>query len=422
MQQSFDAYAALRHVDYRRLLTGNILASVATEMQSVAIGWELYQRTESAAALGLVGLVQFLPVILLSLPAGHAADRYSRKKLLVSAQAVMACASLGLAALSLLQGPVPFIYVCLLIVGVSQAFNAPARWALVPQVVPSETLANAMTWNSSGWQVAATVGPALGGSVIWATGHAAGAFLLAALCSLVCAGLVLPIRPLLTTMQREPMSLRSLLAGAALVWSNKLILATITLDLFAVLLGGATALLPIFARDILRVGPSGLGWLRAAPSMGALVMAMALAHRPPLRRAGPALLWSVAGFGLATIVFGVSENFFLSFAMLALTGAFDNVSVVVRSTLVQVLTSDALRGRVSAVNAIFISSSNQLGAFESGITAAWFGPVWSVIGGGIGTLIVVAAVMGIWPEVLRLGRLDAATPRPEELNHGEPGA
>jgi MFS family permease len=203
------------------------------------------------------------------------------------------------------------------------------------------------------------------------------------------------------------MSLRSLLAGAAFVWRTKLILATITLDLFAVLLGGATALLPIFARDILEVGPSGLGWLRAAPSLGALVMALTMAHRPPLRRAGRALLWSVAGFGLATIVFGFSQNFFLSLAMLALTGAFDNVSMVVRSTLVQVLPSDAMRGRVSAVNAIFIGSSNQLGAFESGITAAWFGPVWSVVGGGIGTLLVVMSVMGIWPEVLRLGRLEA---------------
>jgi MFS family permease len=415
MQPSFHPYAALRHPDYRRLLTGNILAAVASEMQSVAIGWELYQRTNSAAALGLVGLVQFLPVILLSLPAGHVADRYSRKWLLVAAQGVMACASLGLATLSLLQGPVPLIYVCLLIVGVSQAFSAPARWALVPQVVPAEALANAMTWNSSGWHVAATVGPALGGGVIWATGHAGGAFLLAALCSLTCAGLVLPVRPLLAAIQREPMSIRSLLAGAAFVWSNKLILATITLDLFAVLLGGATALLPIFARDILEVGPSGLGWLRAAPSLGALVMALTMAHRPPLQRAGRALLWSVAGFGSATIVFGVSQNFFLSFAMLALTGAFDNVSMVVRSTLVQVLTSDAMRGRVSAVNAIFIGSSNQLGAFESGMTAAWFGPVWSVVGGGIGTLLVVMAVMGIWPEVLRLGKLDAEPGDKEEM-------
>jgi MFS family permease len=407
MQQSFNPYEALQRADFRRLLTGSLLASIGSEMQSVAVGWELYQRTDSATALGLVGLVQFLPVILLSLPAGHAADRYSRKKLLVSSQGVMACASLGLAALSFFQGPVPLMYVCLLIVGISQAFNAPARWALVPQVVPAEALPNAMTWTNSGWQVAATVGPALGGGVIWATSHASGAFLIAALCSLTCAALVLPIRPMLSALKREPVSLRSLLAGAAFVWNTKLILATITLDLFAVLLGGATALLPIFARDILKVGPSGLGWLRAAPSLGALAMALVLAHRPPLRRAGRALLWSVAGFGAATIVFGVSENFYLSFAMLALTGAFDNVSVVVRSTLVQVLTSDEMRGRVSAVNAIFIGSSNQLGAFESGITAAWFGPVWSVVGGGMGTLFIVAIVMGIWPEVLRLGRLDA---------------
>jgi MFS family permease len=200
------------------------------------------------------------------------------------------------------------------------------------------------------------------------------------------------------------------------VWRTKPILATITLDLFAVLFGGATALLPIFARDILHVGPTGLGWLQAAPALGALVMALSLAHRPPLRRCGRAMLGAVAGFGLATVVFGLSHDFLLSFVMLAMTGALDNISVVVRGTLVQVLTPETMRGRVSAVNALFISSSNQLGAFESGITAAWFGPVLSVVGGGIGTLLVVGAVMWIWPEVLRLGPLHRPKePSPEPM-------
>jgi predicted MFS family arabinose efflux permease len=374
-------------------------------MQSVAVGWELYQRTDSATALGLVGLVQFIPVILLSLPAGHTADRYSRKYLLLIAMSVTALASLGLAALSFFQGPIPLIYLCLLTTGCSRSFSAPARWALVSQVVPESVLGNAITWNSSGWQTASLVGPTLGGLVIAATGYAWGAYLLAAACALSCAGLIASLHPHAGPRLRETVSLETLLAGIRFVGSTKPILATITLDLFAVLLGGATALLPIYARDILEVGPSGLGWLRAAPALGALVTAVALAHRPPLRRPGVALLWSVAGFGVATIVFGLSRNVALSFIMLAATGALDNVSVVVRGTLVQVLTPDAMRGRVSAVNAIFIGSSNELGAFESGITARWFGPVVSVVGGGIGTLLVVAAVMLKWPQVLRLGSL-----------------
>jgi hypothetical protein len=204
------------------------------------------------------------------------------------------------------------------------------------------------------------------------------------------------------------MTLKSLVAGIRFIGQTRLILATITLDLFAVLLGGATALLPIFARDILDVGPTGLGWLRAAPSLGALLMAIFLAHRRPLRRAGRDLLWAVTGFGAATVVFGLSRSFLLSLAMLALLGALDNISVVVRGTLVQVLTPDAMRGRVSAVNAIFISSSNELGGFESGITADYFGPVASVVGGGIGTMLVVAIVALIWPEVRRLGPLHMA--------------
>jgi MFS family permease len=425
MPEAHDPYAALRHRNYRRVLGGSVLASIGSEMQSVAVGWELYQRTGDAAALGLVGLVLFVPVFLLAIPAGQAADHFSRKGLLVAAQALMALASLGLAAqsffpeiasgldvglasLSFLQGPVLLVYLCLLLAGVSRAFSAPARWSLVPQVVPEADLANAITWNSSGWQIASMTGPALGGLVIAAAGRAGWAYLLAALCALACAVLVAPVRPRNPARRREPISLRSLLAGIRFIRHTKLILATITLDLFAVLLGGATALLPIYAKDILHVGPGGLGWLRAAPSMGAFGMALLLAHRPPLRRAGRALLWAVAGFGAATVVFGLSRNFGLSFAMLALTGALDNVSVVVRGTLVQVLTPDAMRGRVSAVNTVFISSSNELGAFESGVTAKLFGPVLSVVGGGVGTVLVVVAVMLIWPEVLRLGPLHQA--------------
>jgi len=413
MADEHDPYAALRYPDYRRLLAGNLLASLATTMQATAVGWEVYDRTHADAALGYIGLAQFLPVLLLSLPAGQAADRYSRKGLLVAALGLAALASCGLAVLSFLQGPVPLIYVCLLLGGVSRAFTSPCRWALVAMVVPLRHLTNAVTWNSSGWQIASVAGPALAGLVIAVTHRAASAYLIAAGCALAFAGLLATIRPQVQVQAGEPRSLASFLAGARFVWKTKLILATITLDLFAVLLGGATVLLPAFAQTVLHVGPMGLGWLFAAPSLGALVMAVVLAHRPPLKRAGPTLLWAVAGFGAATIVFGLSENFALSFAMLALTGALDNISIVVRGTLVQVLTPEAMRGRVSAVNAVFIGSSNELGAFESGMTAQWFGLVASVVGGGIGTILVVLTVMTRWPEVMRLGPLHrAAEPVP----------
>lgn len=410
------------------MLAGNLLASIAGQIQAVAVGWELYQRTDSALSLGLVGLVQFLPVVLLALPAGHVADRYSRKGILVVAQGMMVVNAMALAVLSWVHGPIPLMYLCMALVGVGQAFIMPTRSALVSQVVPPAQLSNAIAWNTSGWQVASMAGPALGGLVIGWSERAAEAYVLAGVCILVGIGLLVTIRPHTPPRQRETLSFASLSAGVRFVFRTKLILATITLDLFAVLLGGATALLPIFARDILEVGPRGLGWLRAAPSIGAFAMALALAHAPLLRRAGLALLVSVAGFGAATIIFGLSTNMALSLGMLAVTGALDNVSMVVRGTLVQLLTPDAMRGRVSAVNTIFIGSSNEFGAFESGLTAHWFGPVWSVVGGGIGTIVVVVATMLAWPEVLRWGALhevleeplpespSARTPSPRELS------
>ena len=400
-----DPYAALRYADYRRVLTGNVLSALGAELQSAAVMWELFERTNSPAALGYVGLVQFLPVLLLALPAGHAADRFSRRRLYVLAQAFMVFASLGLAALSFAQGPIPLFYLFLTLVGVGRAFLAPVRGALMAQVVDIADLGNAITWNSSGWQVASMVGPALGGFLIAVSRMPSWAYGLTALCGAVSLVLVSSVRPRPYQRLKEPPSLKSLLSGLHFVWQSKLILATLTLDLFAVLFGGATALLPIFARDILEIGPVGYGWLRASPSIGALAMALVLAHRPPLRRAGLTLLLSVAGFGVATIVFGMSRDALLSFTLLALTGALDNISIVVRGTIVHTLTPDEMRGRVSAVNSIFIVSSNELGAFESGLTAAWFGPIISVVGGGIGTLLVVLAVMFRWPEVRRLGPL-----------------
>jgi MFS family permease len=406
-----DPYAALRHRDYRRLLLGSVLASIANTLQAAALYWEVYQRTGDAGAIGFIGLVQFVPVLLLSLPAGHAVDRYSRRLILAGSQVVMVAACLGLAAISYFQAPVPLIYVCVLAVGFAQSFSAPARWSLVPLVVPARDIANAMTWNSGGWQIASIAGPALAGGIISATDQAAPAYLVPVACSLAFACLAISIRPVTVPRPHEELSLKSLLAGIHFIHKNKVILATITLDLFAVLFGGATALIAVYAEDILHVGPAGYGWLRASPALGALIMAVAMAHRRPLRRAGRTLLWAVTGFGAATIVFGLSRDFALSFAMLALTGALDNISMVVRGTLVQTLTPDAMRGRVSAVNAIFIGSSNQLGDFESGITARYFGPVISVVAGGVGTILVVLTVMAAWPQVIRLGPLH----EPEEL-------
>jgi MFS family permease len=406
MATGHDPYAALRHRDYRLLLAGGVLASVGAEMQGVVVGWELYERTKSPANLGWAGLAQFLPVLLLALPAGHTADRFSRKRLMQLAQSVVALSSVGLALLSMVEGPVALMFGCLVLAGVGRAFSNPPRSALLAHVVPLSVISNAVTWNSTGWQVASVSGPAVGGlAVTIAGGNSVPAYVLAALCNLSCVGLLAPIRPRWVAPSREPRSLATLLAGLHFVRRTQLLLAAITLDLFAVLLGGATALLPIYATDYLHVGSLGLGFLRAAPALGALLMAVLLAYRPPLRRPGSILLAAVAGFGVATIGFGLSRDFSLSLVMLTLAGALDNVSVVIRGTLMQTLTPDDMRGRVAAVNTVFISSSNELGAFESGMTAQWFGATASVVGGGIGTIVVVLLVMLCWPALAHLGPL-----------------
>jgi MFS family permease len=415
MQGAHDPYGALRLRDYRRLLCGSVLFTLGTEMQAVAVGWELYNRTNSALPFAFAGLAQFLPVLFLALPAGQAADHYSRQKLLMAAQALAGLTSIALAALSWWQGPVALIYLCLLVVGVARAFSVPARWALLPQVIEPELLPNAVTWNSSGFQVANVAGPALGGLLL-AQVAPAGVYIATAVCAFCCMLLVGSLRPRPVPPPTEARSLETLLAGLRFVWNTKPILATISLDLFAVLLGGATALLPIYARDVLQVEAAGYGWLRAAPSLGALVTAFIMAHHPPLRHAGKTLLAAVAGFGLATVVFGLSTNYALSFVMLLLTGALDNVSVVVRGTLVQTLTPEAMRGRVGAVNIVFVSSSNELGAFESGVTAHYFGPIASVVMGGIGTVLVVFTVMALWPAIASLSIVRPLTSSEEELD------
>ncbi len=401
-----DPYAALRYRDYRLFAVGNMLAIMAMQMQSVAIGWELYERTGSALILGGVGLVQFLPVFLLALPAGHVADRFERKTIVVLMQILMALCSFALAWLSYHHGSIPVIYGVLMLGGIAQAFNNPAFSALLPQLVPIEVFNNAAVWGSSTFQIASVVGPALAGILIAIQKGAMPVYITDGIFSILCFTFIALIQGRQAVREAGAFSLKNLVAGLRFVRDTKIILAALTLDMFAVLLGGVTTLLPIFARDILHVGPVGLGWLRAAPSIGALTMALAVAHLPPIKQAGKTLLWVVIGFGLTTIVFGVSTWFWLSMAMLVLNGALDNISVIIRWTLVQVGTPDAMRGRVSAVNSVFIGSSNELGGFESGLVAAWFGPVASAVIGGVGTIVVVVAVTMLWPQIRQLGSLN----------------
>ena len=375
------------------------------QMLSVAIGWELYERTHSALALGLVGLVQVLPAIFLALLAGQLADQFDRRRIVLITQGVLALCSIGLALISYGQGLVLLIYLCLFIIGTARAFNNPARAALLPQLVPKEIFSNAVTWNSSGFQLAAMLGPALAGLLIAVQKSATWVYIFCALSALIFFGCLFLIKGRQAERSTEPVTFKSLAAGFSFVWQTKIILAALTLDLFAVLLGGATTLLPLFAKDILHVGPDGLGWLRAAPAIGAFMMALTITYLPTMSQAGKTLLWAVGGFGAATIGFGLSQSFWFSLFMLVLIGALDSISVVVRQTLVQLRTPDEMRGRVSAVNGMFISTSNELGGFESGIAASLFGPVLAVVGGGIGTIAVVIAIAIIWPEIRKLKSL-----------------
>ena len=405
-----DPYAALRHRDFKLYLSARILLVLAGEATNVAVGWLLYERTHSAFALGLVGLVAGLPVILLALPGGHIADAFDRRRISALTGVLIALSAAGLAAVSYSQAPVFLIYLLLLLGGIVVAFNYPARAALLPQIVPREKFANAATWNSTAFLASAAMGPAFAGIVIAATHSATAVFAADAILTLAYAMLVAGIRGRQPEPSGERMTLRSLAAGFDFVRRTEVIFAAITLDLFAVLLGGATTLLPIFAKDILRVGPEGLGWLRAAPSVGALLMAVVIAHLPPMRKAGKKLFLAVAGFGAATIVFGLSKSFALSLAMLFTLGALDAISMVIRSTLVQVRTPDEMRGRVSAVNGMFVDTSNELGGFESGAVAAVIGPVASVVAGGIGTLLSVVVIMWKWPGLARLDSLHSDSP------------
>jgi MFS family permease len=406
------AYAAFAHAGYRRYLLGAVLMALGTSAQTLAIAWEMYVRTDSAWSLGLVGLVQAIPMLTLTLPAGYLADVYDRRKLMVLSMLGTSATSLGLAWSSHAGGSDALMYGLLLVDSAFLRLGWPARAALLPLLVPRADFENAVKWRSTLGQVSEVVGPALGGFILaWSL---PATYLVSAASTLVFAALLFTIRIAPQTRNPQGDMLRQIGRGLRFVWSQKLLLGAISLDLFAVLLGGAVYLLPIFARDIIDLTGVGLtpeqalGWLRSGPAIGALVMAVTLAHLPPLRRAGLTMLLAFFGFGVATIVFGLSTAFWLSLAMLVLTGAFDMISVVVRQTLIQLVTPDDKRGRVSAVSTVFISSSNELGGFESGAVAALFGPVVSVVSGGVGTIVVVLAWAGLFPKLRKFGRLDSA--------------
>jgi MFS family permease len=401
---SLSAVLGLR--DFRLLLTGTVAGTLGLQMQTTAVGWELYERTGSALALGVVGLVALLPIVLLTLPAGHAVDTFDRRKLLVGAQALFVTAFLGLAAVSWWHAPVWMLYGCVLVAGVARAFQGPLRSALLASIVPTGLLPTAVTWQGGAWQLAAVIGPTVAGFLIGATNTAVPVYLSAAALAFVFLVVMTQLRYRQGFRPPNALTIETLVAGVRFVWQTKLILSSITLDLFAVVLGGATTLLPIYAKDILHVGPVGLGWMNAADSVGAIVMAVWLGTRPPLRRAGWTLLTAVFIFGIATLVFGFSRWYPLTLAALIVLGAADMISVVVRQTLIPLATPDAMRGRVGAISSLFIGTSNQLGGFESGVVAHAFGPVVSVVSGAIGTMLVVIAIAWKWPE---LRRLDAVT-------------
>lgn len=406
-QRARDPYAALRFADFRAVMAGSFLATLGEQMLTVAIGWDLYARTDSKLILGFVGLAQFAPVLLLSLVAGHVSDRYNRRTTVLLSQALISLTSLGLVGITLTKGPVALIFGLLIVRGVGEAFNIAAWGALPPQTTPVEAYENAASWSSSSWQLAAILGPALAGLSIAARGTALPVYLFDALAGCAAIVAISRIKGKQTTQSDETMTVAGLMGGVRFILRTKVVLAAITLDMVAVLLGGATALLPVFAKDILHVGPQGLGLMAAAPSIGAVCMATLQAYLPPMRHAGRTLLLAVAGFGVATVIFGVSTSFALSLVALLALGALDNVSVVVRKTLLTLRTPDALRGRLSAVNGVFVGTSNQLGGFESGVAAAALGPVAAVALGGIGSVIAVAGIAWAWPELRQLDQITA---------------
>ena len=402
----YSKYAVLKVPDFRRYLLGGALAAAGGQMTNVAAGWELYSRTGKPYSLALLGLMSALPVIFLALPAGTLADRRDRRSIALRAELGAATCLVLLALVSYLKLPLPFFYGLILLNAICGAFLGPSLGALVTNVVPLKLVPEATKWGSIRGQLASTIGPVVGGYLIYYFGSQFEIYAIDAFGRLVFCVFLAQMNPLQRVPSKEKLGWESVVAGWKFVRRQPLIISTITLDMVAVLFGGATALLPIYAKDILGVGAAGLGPLRAAPAVGAIAMALFLTIRPPMPRAGVALLWAVGAFGAATIVFGVSRNYFLSLGALAALGAADNVSVVVRHTLVQLLTPDEMRGRVNAVNSVFIGTSNEIGEVESGLAAQFLTPVIAVAGGGFITILIAIGVAIAWPQVRRLGRLE----------------
>ncbi len=418
--------AAFTHPGFVLFQIARFLIVAAVEMQAVAVGWQVYEITKRPLDLGYVGLAQFLPGILLFPIAGHASDRFERNKVLTACYAGYGVCFALLLMLSERGVPsISSIYVVLVLIGVVRSFNSTASRAILPQLVPTEHFPNAVAWNASIFQAATILGPSFGGIVYAAFNGPSAVYVIAMVTAVGATISSFRIKPELKTRPaREPMTVRTVFAGLHYIWNKKLILGAISLDLFAVLLGGAVALLPVYAREILHTGPWGLGLLRTAPGAGAAVMAVLLAHRPLRGKSGPTLLGAVAGFGIFTIVFGISRSLPLSLIALFLLGASDMISVIIRATLTQLATPDEMRGRVTAVDMIFIGTSNEFGQFESGITAQWFGTVPAVIFGGVGTLVVIALWAWWFPELRHAGDLHFITSSTlqnatdMEANHG----
>jgi MFS family permease len=406
------AFAAFQHRDYRLYQVARFLVIVALEMQSVAVAWQVYEITRRPLDLGYVGLVQFLPGIVLSLLVGHTADRFDRRRIMLTCFfAYMSCATLLF--LYTTRGGRPLavmpIYWILLLLGIARAFSAPTSQALMPTLVPEKDFQNAVAWSSSTFQLATITGPAVAG-VIYAIGRTPSPVYATSGCLFIC-GLLLTAAMHVRTgrMEHRAASVDTVLAGFRYVWQQKILLGSISLDLFAVLLGGAVALLPVYADEILHVGPRGLGIMRSAPAVGAAIMGLLLAYRPLRKKSGLIMFTCVTIFGVTTIVFGLSRSFWLSLVMLFALGAFDMVSVIIRGTLVQLNTPPEMRGRVSAVNMLFIGASNEFGQFESGVTAQWLGAVRAVVFGGIGTLMVVAVWAWKFPELRNVDDLKSSS-------------
>jgi MFS family permease len=398
--------AAFRHPGFVLFEIARFLIVSAVEMQAVAVGWQVYEITKRPLDLGYVGLAQFLPGILLFPISGHTSDRFERNKVLTVCYAGWAlCFALLLVLTERGTPSVRSIYVVLVLIGIVRSFNSTASRSILPQLVPLEDFPNAVAWNATIFQAATILGPSFGGIVYAVFRGPSAVYVIAAVIAAGATISSLWIKPEVKARPRESMSLKTVFVGLHYIWNKKLILGAISLDLFAVLLGGAVALLPVYAREILHTGPWGLGLMRTAPGVGAAVMAVFLAHRPLRGKSGPTLLWAVAGFGVFTIIFGISRSLTLSLVALFLLGASDMISVIIRATLTQLATPDEMRGRVTAVDMIFIGTSNEFGQFESGITAHWFGTVPAVILGGVGTLVVIAVWAWLFPELRTAGEL-----------------